>query len=59
MAGIPDEQYLVYAKGKRKGVLLSIERYEQILRNSIPYPKKYGRENLEAERGRFLIFARQ
>ena len=30
MAGIPDEQFLVDADGKRKGVLLSIERYEQL-----------------------------
>jgi hypothetical protein len=30
MAGIPDEQYLVDAKGNKKGVLLSIERYEQL-----------------------------
>jgi PHD/YefM family antitoxin component YafN of YafNO toxin-antitoxin module len=30
MAGIPDEQYLVDAKGNKRGVLLSIERYEQL-----------------------------
>lgn len=30
MAGIPDEQYLIDAKGNKKGVLLSIERYEQL-----------------------------
>jgi len=30
MAGIPDEQFLVDADGKRKGVLLSMERYEQL-----------------------------
>jgi hypothetical protein len=30
MAGIPVEQYLVDAKGNKKGVLLSIERYEQL-----------------------------
>lgn len=30
MAGIPDEQFLVDAKGNKKGVLLSIERYEQL-----------------------------
>jgi hypothetical protein len=30
MAGIPDEQYIVDAEGKRKGVILSIERYEQL-----------------------------
>ena len=30
MAGIPDEQYVVDAEGKKKGVLLSIERYEQM-----------------------------
>ncbi len=30
MAGMPDEQYLVDAKGNKKGVLLSIERYEQM-----------------------------
>ncbi len=30
MAGIPDEQYVVDAEGKRKGVILSIERYEQM-----------------------------
>ncbi len=29
MASMPDEQYLVDAKGNKKGVLLSIERYEQ------------------------------
>lgn len=28
MAGIPDEQYVIDAEEKRKGVLLSIERYE-------------------------------
>ncbi len=31
MAGISDEQFLVDADGKRKGVLLSIERYEQLI----------------------------
>ena len=30
MAGMPDEQYLVDDKGNKKGVLLSIERYEQL-----------------------------
>lgn len=30
MAGIPDEQYLVDAKGNKRGGLLSIERYEQL-----------------------------
>ena len=30
MAGIPDQQFLVDAEGKRKGVLLSMERYEQL-----------------------------
>jgi hypothetical protein len=30
MAGMPDEQYLVDAKGNKKGVLLSIERYEKL-----------------------------
>jgi len=30
MAGMPDEQYLIDAKGNKKGVLLSIERYEQL-----------------------------
>jgi PHD/YefM family antitoxin component YafN of YafNO toxin-antitoxin module len=30
MAGIPDEQYIIDAEGKRKGVILSIERYEQL-----------------------------
>jgi hypothetical protein len=33
MAGIPDEQYVVDAKGKKKGVILSIERYEQMTEN--------------------------
>ncbi len=30
MAGIPDEQYVVDAEGKRKAVILSVERYEQM-----------------------------
>ena len=30
MAGISDEQYIIDSKGKRKGVILSIERYEQM-----------------------------
>jgi hypothetical protein len=30
MAGIPDQQYVVDAEGKKKGVILSIERYEQM-----------------------------
>jgi hypothetical protein len=30
MAGISDEQYIIDAKGNRKGVILSIERYEQM-----------------------------
>ena len=30
MSSIPDEQYLIDAEGKRKGILLSIERYEQL-----------------------------
>ena len=30
MAGIPYEQYVVDAEGKRKGILQSIERYEQV-----------------------------
>lgn len=30
MAGMPDGQYLVDANGNKKGVLLSIERYEQM-----------------------------
>ncbi|RQW80570.1 MAG: type II toxin-antitoxin system Phd/YefM family antitoxin [Methanothrix sp.] len=30
MAGIPDEQYVIDAEGKKKGVILSIERYEQM-----------------------------
>ena len=30
MAGTPDEQFLVDADGRRKGVLLSMERYEQL-----------------------------
>lgn len=30
MVGMPDEQYLVYDKGNKKGVLLSMERYEQM-----------------------------
>jgi hypothetical protein len=30
MAGISDEQYVVDANGNKKGVLLSIERYEQM-----------------------------
>jgi hypothetical protein len=30
MAGIPGEQFLVDADGRRKGVLLSMERYEQL-----------------------------
>ena len=30
MAGIPDEQYVIDAEGKKKGVILSIERYERM-----------------------------
>jgi len=30
MAGISDEQYVIDAKGNKKGVILSIERYEQM-----------------------------
>ncbi len=30
MAGIPDEQYVVDAEGRRKAVILSVERYEQM-----------------------------
>jgi len=33
MAGIPDEQFLVDADGKRKGVLLSMERNEQLTKD--------------------------
>lgn len=31
MAGTSDEQFLVDSKGNKKGVLLSIERYEQLI----------------------------
>jgi hypothetical protein len=30
MAGISDEQYIIDANGNRKGVILSIERYDQM-----------------------------
>ena len=30
MAGISDEQYVIDAKGNKKGVILSIERYDQM-----------------------------
>jgi hypothetical protein len=30
MAGISDKQYVIDAKGNKKGVILSIERYEQM-----------------------------
>ena len=30
MAGISDEKYIIDSKGNRKGVILSIERYEQM-----------------------------
>jgi hypothetical protein len=30
MAGLSDEQYIVDAEGKRRGIILPIERYEQL-----------------------------
>ena len=30
MAGISDEQYIIDSKGNKKGVILSMERYEQM-----------------------------
>lgn len=45
MAGISDEQYVTDAKGNKTGVILSIERYEQMTEDLHDLAVVAGRRN--------------